>query len=249
MSAPTPFEIADVRPASRGVALSRASVVDAVDRIARVAPASAAFVSGSDSITYGELVVAVHNRGAALARAHAGDRTGRAPLAVVSDGSVDSVISMIGVLGSGHPPFAVDGDLPLVARDALVAAAGAVPAASVMFEDTPVPSATDDGVWWESPAWDRGMTEGGSPTALDSWRPALVVIGPGTSGRVTVTQEELMLAATDLGMRVGLAPGTGYDMSRPASTIAGFVSLVAGLVTGSTVGAMHDGTGGGTLLR
>ncbi|KIQ20644.1 hypothetical protein RU01_00785 [Rhodococcus sp. MEB064] len=238
-----------VRAGQQTTAVGRVSIMAAIDRIARSAGSSVAFVSDTDSITYGELAVSARQRGAALVRAHSPDRIGRAPLAVVSDGSVDSVISMIGVLASGHPLFAVDGDLPLVARNALVAAAGAVPAASVMFEDTPVPSATDDGVWWESPEWDRGMTEGGSPTALDSWRPALVVIGPGTSGRVTVTQEELMLAATDLGMRVGLAPGTGYDMSRPASTIAGFVSLVAGLVTGSTVGAMHDGTGGGTLLR
>lgn len=216
----------------------QSGVVAAIDAVARRNPSSLALVSPADSITYGELAVAARNRGAALRRAHSRDRV---PLAVLADGSVDAVTSVLAVLASGHPLFAVDAELPDVLRAHACAAVGAVPAASVTFDARRDAVVDHEGVWWESPAWDQGLTEAGRPTALDAWRPALVALGPGTTGRVTVTHEELAASVSDLAVRAGLAPGTLFDLSHPSASVAGLVGLLAGLVTGCTVSAPGRG--------
>ncbi|MBY6540965.1 AMP-binding protein [Rhodococcus sp. BP-349] len=213
-------------------------VVAAIDAVARRKPSSLALVSSTESITYGELAVASRNRGAALRRVHDGDRV---PLAVLADGSVDALISVLAVLASGHPLFAVDADLPDVLRAHASTVVGAVPAASVTFDARRDAVVHHEGVWWESPAWDQGMTEAGRPTALDAWRPALVALGPGATGRVTVTHEELTASVSDLAVRAGLTPGARFDLSHPSASVAGLVGLLAGLVTGCTVSATGRG--------
>ncbi|MGB6180885.1 MAG: AMP-binding protein [Rhodococcus sp. (in: high G+C Gram-positive bacteria)] len=227
-----------VRPLS---ALLGDSVLSALDGIAATLPTTTAFASRDDSITYGELAIAARNRGEALRCAHARANTGRMPLAVVIDGSVDSVISILAVFASGHPLFAVDADLPDVARSVLTEAAGAIEAASVDYYSQDQADNADDGMWWESRAWDRGLTEGGTSTALDAWRPALVLVGPGSTGRITVTQEELLSAASDLAARARLGPRESFAVSHSCASVAGLVGLVAGLLHGCTVSGVGRG--------